>query len=91
MESWAEEPDEVQQGQVQGRAPGEEQPHAPVQAWGRPAGEQLCREGLGCAGGRQVNQEPAVCPGCQEGQWDPGVHQEESGQQVKGGCPLPLH
>ena len=18
--------------------------------------------------------EPAVCPGCQEGQWDPGVH-----------------
>jgi len=27
-----EEPDEVQQGQVQGPAPGEEQPHAPVQA-----------------------------------------------------------
>jgi len=26
-----EEPDEVQQGQVQGRAPGEEQPNAPVQ------------------------------------------------------------
>jgi len=28
----AEEPDEVQQGHVQGPAPGEEQPHAPVQA-----------------------------------------------------------
>jgi len=21
-----------------------------------------------------VNHEPAVCPGCQEGQWDPGMH-----------------
>ena len=29
----AEEPDEIQQGQVQGPAPGEEQPHASVQAW----------------------------------------------------------
>ena len=45
------EPDEVQQGQVQGPAPGEEQPHAPVQARGGPAGEELCREGPGCAGG----------------------------------------
>ena len=46
-----EEPDEVQQGQVQGPAPGEEQPHASVQAWGGPAGEQLCGEGPGCPGG----------------------------------------
>jgi len=38
------------------------------------AGEQLCGEGPGCPGGRQVSHEPAVCPGCQEGQWDPGVH-----------------
>ena len=30
----AEEPDEFQQGQVQGPAPGEEQPHASVQARG---------------------------------------------------------
>jgi len=29
-----EEPDDVQQAQVQGPAPGEKQPHAPVQAWG---------------------------------------------------------
>jgi len=75
-----EEPDEVQQGQMQGPAPGEEQPHAAVQAWGGPAGMQLCGEGPGSAGGRQVDHEPAVCPGCQEGQWDPGVHQEECGQ-----------
>jgi len=36
-----EEPDEVQQGQVQGPAPGEEQPHASVQAWGGTAA--LCK------------------------------------------------
>ena len=47
-------------------------------------------EGPGCPGGRQVNHEPAVCPGCQEGQWDPGVHQEECGQQGEGGSPPPL-
>ena len=57
-----------------GAASGEEQPHASVQAWAGPAGEQLCGEGPGRPGGRQVNHEPAVCPGCQEGQWDPGVH-----------------
>ena len=39
-----EEPNEVQQRQMQGPAPGEEQPHAPVQAWDGPAGEQLCGE-----------------------------------------------
>jgi len=33
---------------VQGPVPGEEQPHASVQAWGGPAEEQLCGEGPGC-------------------------------------------
>jgi len=89
--TWTKLPDEVQQGQMQGPAPGEEQPHASVQAWGGPAGEQLCGEGPGCPGGRQVKHEPAVCPGCQESQWDPGVHQEECGQQVEGGSPSPPH
>ena len=55
-------------------APGEEQPHASVQAWGGPAGEQLCGEGPGCPGRRQVDHEPAVCPDCQEGPWHSGVH-----------------
>jgi len=32
------------------------------------------QRGTGCAGGRQVDHERAVCPGCQEGQWSPGVH-----------------
>ena len=63
-----EEPDELQQGQMQGPASGEEWPIAPVQAWGSPAGKQLCGERPGSAGGRQVDHEPAVCPGCQEGQ-----------------------
>jgi len=31
-----------------------------------------------------------VCPGGQEGQWCPGVHLKECGQQVKGGDPAPL-
>ena len=31
-----------------------------------------------------------MCPGCQEGQWDPGVHYEECGRQVEGGSPSPL-
>ena len=60
--------------QMQGPAHEEEQPHASVQAWGGPPGEQLCEEGPGCPSGRQVNHEPAVCPGCQEGQWDPRMH-----------------
>jgi len=42
---------------------GRNNPHAPLQAWGRPAGEQLCGEGPGTAGGRQADHEPAVCPG----------------------------
>ena len=46
---------------MQGPAPGEEQPHEPVQARGGSAGEQLCGEGPGSAGGWQVNREPAVC------------------------------
>jgi len=41
-----------------------------------PAGEQLCEEGSGSAGGRQGDHEPAACPGCQEGQWNPGVHHD---------------
>ena len=28
-----------------------------------------------------------MCPGCKEGQWDPGVHEEESGQQVEASSP----
>ena len=41
-------------------------------------------------GGQQGDHEPAVCLCGQEGQWYPGVHQEECGQQVEGGDPPPL-
>ncbi|KFR15570.1 Leucine-rich repeat-containing protein 7 [Opisthocomus hoazin] len=57
----AEEPDEVQQGQGQGPAPGEEQPQAPVQAWGGPAGEQLCGEGHGVLGDDRVTMSQQLC------------------------------
>jgi len=53
--------------------------------------ESSSAEGPGCPSGRQGDHEPAVCPGCQESQWDPGVHQEECGQQGEGGSPPPLH
>ena len=54
--------------------------------------ESSCAErGLGVLVGQQVNHEPALCPGCQEGQWHSGVHQEECGQQDEGGSPSPLH
>jgi len=51
----------------------------------------LERSPPGRPGGRQVNHEPAVCPGCQESQWHSGVHQEDCGQQVEGGSPSPPH
>ncbi|XP_064280344.1 DNA repair protein RAD51 homolog 2 isoform X7 [Passer domesticus] len=35
----------------------------------------------GGAGGQQTVPEPAVCPGGQEGPWDPELHWEEHGQQ----------
>ncbi|GAB0178098.1 mitochondrial enolase superfamily member 1 [Grus japonensis] len=37
-----------------------------------------------------VIHEPAMCPCGQEGQWYPGVHSEECGQQVGGGYSPPL-
>ena len=85
----AEEPDEVQPGQGRGPAPGEEQPQEPGQAGGDPLGAALWG-GTGSAGGRQGDPEPAACPGCQEWQRDPGVHEEECGQQGEGGSPPPL-
>jgi len=62
----AEEPDEVQPGQGQGPAPGEEQPHAPVQAWGGPAGEQLCGEGLGVLGDDRVTMSQQRAQGAKK-------------------------
>jgi len=39
---------------------------------------------------KPIDHEPAACPGCQEGQWHPGMHHEERGQQGEGGSPAPL-
>jgi len=51
---------------------------------------RLGREAPGCPGGRRVDHEPAVCPGCQGGRWHSGVQEEERGQQVEGGSPSAL-
>lgn len=56
-------PHEVQQGQVQSLAPGEEQPLAPVQAGDQPAGKQLGRtRPEGPPGGHQIEHKPAIFP-----------------------------
>jgi len=49
-----------------------------------PAGKEICEEGPGCSGGQEVGHEPAVSPHSQEGQWDPGMHYKECGQQGEG-------
>ena len=56
------EPHEVQQVEVQNPAHGEELPHAPVHAGGRPCGKQLCRKSPEVPGGHQVERKPAMLP-----------------------------
>ncbi|KAJ7403715.1 UPF0704 protein C6orf165 [Willisornis vidua] len=38
----------------------------------------------------EAEHEPAVCPGGQEGQWHPGLYQEQCGQQNEGSDPSPV-
>jgi len=52
---------------MQGPAPEEEQPHAPVQAWGGPAGEQLCGEGLGVLGDDRLTMSQQRALGAKKG------------------------
>ena len=65
------EPHEVQQGEVQSPAPGEEQLQAPVHAGESPAGKQLYKKRSAGPDGHQVDHEPAIYPCGQEGQWYP--------------------
>lgn len=61
------EPDAVQQGDLQCPAPGEEEPQTLVHAGGHLAGEQVGRNGPGGPGGHQVEQKAAMCPCHKEG------------------------
>ena len=60
--------------QVLGSAPGMSQPWLCVQIEGRGAGEQPHRKGSGHSSWWQIESEPEVCPGSQDGQPYPGVH-----------------
>ena len=53
-----------------------QQPHATLQAWGGVTGKLPDGKGPGSVGRQQAEDEPAVCPGGQEGQWHPGLDQE---------------
>jgi len=63
--SWSE-PHEIQQGEVQSPAPGEEQLQAPVRAGGNLAGKQLCRKEPGGSGQHQIQCKLVMCS-CYEG------------------------
>ena len=67
---------EIQQGSVPGPALASKQPHAVLQSWGGVAGKLPGRKGPWAVGSQPAEHEPAVCPGGQEGQRHPGLHQE---------------
>ena len=67
---------ELQQGQMLGPAPGSQQPHATLQAWGRVAGKVPGGKRSWGPGRHSTEHEPTVCPGGQEGQRYPGLYQE---------------
>ena len=57
-----------------------QQLHVMTQAWRRVAGKLSGGKGSGDIGQHPAEQEPAVCPGGQEGQWHSALDQEECGQ-----------
>ena len=68
----------------------QEQAQVPVQVGDCPFGEQRRGKGPRGSGGQQDDNESALCPCGQEGQWHPGVYQKGSGQQVDRGSSPPL-
>ena len=56
----------------------------------RVAGKMHSRKGSWGVGWQAAEHEPAVCPGGQEGQWHPGLYQEQCGQQEYGGDCAPV-
>jgi len=73
---------------VQGPAPGEEQPHAPVQAAADLLESSSVERDLGVLGDDKVTMSQQCALVAK--QWSPGVHEEECGQQAEGGSPPPL-
>jgi len=54
------------------------------------AGKLPDGKGTWCTDGKSCEYEPAVCPGGQEGQWHPGLYQEQCGEQDWGSHPAPV-
>lgn len=77
-------PYESQQGQVQGPAPGKDEPPAAVLAGAWLGGEQLCWKAPGHLGRQGAEHEPAECPGSKEGQQHPGLCDQEQSQEMEG-------
>ena len=67
---------EIQEDQVPGPAPGSQQPHAMLQAWGGVAGELPREKGPEAVGQQLAEYELVVYPGGQEGKWHPDLCQE---------------
>jgi len=76
------EPNEVQQGQVQGVALGPGHSWVCVQIVRKTPREQPCGEGHRNPGGQKAGHEPAVYAWSQEGQQCPGLHQETWNQMI---------
>lgn len=65
---------EVQQGEVQSLAPGEEKFHASMDSGRQPAEKQICRERVWDPGGKQADHDPALNNCSEQGQEPPEPH-----------------
>ena len=83
------EPHEVQQGKVQGPAPGLGQPPVSIHVGRWRIWEQPCQEGLEGTGELKAGHESTICACSPDSQPYPELS-KESGQQVKGGDSAPL-
>ncbi|KAJ7409908.1 adhesion G protein-coupled receptor B3-like protein [Willisornis vidua] len=73
-------------GQVLGPVLVSQQLHATLQMWGKISGKLPRGKEPWDAAQQPADHKPTVCPGGQEGQWNPGLYQKSCGQQDQGVC-----
>ena len=84
--------DEVQQDQVPGPALWPQQPQVMLQVWDRVAERLWRRNRPGGVNQLLAEHELTACPGGQEGQWHPGLYEEQCCQAEQGSdCPPVPH